>query len=68
MINIKIVYYNQLLNNNLIYSYFNKNYYDFMNCYINNANKNIGYCKHQSKNKKRYANLKTPIIKNNNSF
>jgi len=65
---LKIIYYNQLLNNNLIYSYFNKNYYDFMNCYINNANKNIGYCKHQSKNKKRYANLKTPIIKNNNSF
>ena len=66
--NLNIIYNKNLLNNNLIYSYFNKNYYDYINCFINQLNKNIGYCKHQSKNKKRYANLKTPIIKNNNSF
>ena len=57
-----ITKYNNLINHNLVYSYLDKNNFDFFNCGIKTVTKNsLGYCNHSS-SKKRYSILNSPII------
>lgn len=60
-----ITVYTDLINNKLVYNYFDTKFYHSFLCNLyNNTNGKIGFCTHTAK-KKKYSLLKTPIVNNN---
>lgn len=61
----KMTYYKNLIDGRLVYSYLDKNNFDYISCLLYGASNGIvGYCNHSSSNKKkRYRDQKKSIIK-----